>query len=116
MDILRKAEKIEVELAKNSFLHLGTIFIENGSIKFKSRKEARKFLTLFLLLECTAGTNCSYPELWQTYQKIRKIVRKRIIYSEDLPVLPPRKHADKELMNVEYSKLYKVCTYKRICI
>lgn len=117
MNILKKAKKIEEELAKSSFLYLGTIFIENGSIKFKSRQKARKFLVLFLLMESTAGTNCSCLELCQTYMKIRKFIScKRIIYSEDLPILAPRSHADKELVKVEYTHINKICTYKRICI
>ncbi len=111
MNTVIKAKKIEAELAK--ILPLGIQFIDNGYIKFSSRHKAKEFLVLFLLLESVAGTNYSYLDLWQNYQKIKKVVQKNtIIYSENLPIL--RNHEDKELVDVEYTRMYKVCTYKRV--
>ncbi len=111
-----RAKRLEDELSNQKFLLRGAAFIGDGKVAFVSKKEAKKFLVNFLLVEAVAGTNPTSKKLLKTRRKIKQLIRKNeSLFSEDLPIIPPKQQADKELQGVYYSLEGTVCQYKRDC-
>jgi len=107
------AKKLNTQLNEYRFLLRGDRFIKKQHLEFSSKKEAKCFLIKFLLVECLAGTNYTNSELKSTYKKIKKLIKRYSVSSEELPIHPKKQHADKELQNVQYLLQENICKYRK---
>jgi len=86
------AKKLNTQLNEYRFLLRGDRFIKKQHLEFSSKKEAKCFLIKFLLVVCLAGTNYTNSELKSTYKKIKKLIKRYSVSSEELPIHPKKQH------------------------
>ncbi len=98
----------------NNFrFHLrGDNFIKTAKIELASPEETRDFLAKFFLTECVSGVNYSEEDLKNTFEQIQRLMEIGFpIWSEDLPVLPPKTHEQKSLIDVKYYIINEAVQY-----
>lgn len=109
------AQKLNEKINEYLFHLHGNEFIRNTRINLGTSEKVCDFLTNFMLVECVSGVDYSDDELLETFTEIQRMMEKGVpIYSEDLPVLPPKRQEQKTLTEVNYFLEEGECFYKKI--
>jgi len=102
-----------LEKKLNDFLFLLEVeeFIRTRCIADNFQEGPNEFITNFWLLECI-GPGYTKDDFLRCYQKVKELLKKDKIDSEELPILSTKRHSEKKIQNVWYVRVGNTWTYE----
>lgn len=104
-------EDLEREMNNYLFFLEANEFICTHCIADNFQETPNEFITKFWLLECIRP-GYTKDDFLITYRKVKELLKKDEIDSEELPILSPKTHSEKRLQNVWYVQVGNTWTYE----